>query len=143
MHPITNFGLFNPKIKLTVVSPGPLNCMVAIAFSKIFEMPRWSTHFIDSALHMGNELYHITRDKSKSKCFKEVVIPEMQNYFYINGTKVQMEIGNKVVGNLHRTINRTPVDLKTFLQGNLRKQSGILCLQKKYFGLWYHGKPDD
>lgn len=102
-------------------------------------MQKWNDMVINSALQLGNELYLKSMQLLKEKGKKELTIPDIHNYFYIKETKVQMAVGKKIQGTLHKTAQKTKIDLQTYLKNNLKEQSGILNLQKKYFALWSSG----
>lgn len=102
-------------------------------------MEKWTDVVINSALQLGNELYLKSMQLLKEKGKKELTIPDIHNYFYIKDTKIQMALGKKVQGTLHKTVQKTKIDLQTFLKTNLKEQSGILNLQKKHFALWFSG----
>lgn len=124
-------------------SKGPCNCVVAVAFSHIYEMSQWLADFVDKILETGDGLYLKSLQKLDNKSKTELSVPEVYNTFFLKDTKIQMSTETKMSGDLYK--QPAGCSTKTNLLELLNKyfsssKSGIVVTQKKQFAVWTAGK---
>ncbi|GJQ78158.1 hypothetical protein Trydic_g2490 [Trypoxylus dichotomus] len=116
---------------------GPCNCIVAIAFSKLFEITKWSYHTLDKILDTGDYLYQRTLFMMQNTDKKELKLSEVYHTYYIDNIKVTMTLkGKKYQGKILPDLDDSPhlADiLKEFFE---TQQSGILIIGQRYFAIF-------
>lgn len=120
---------------------GPCNCVVAVAFSKIYDMQQWESNFLDKILELGDGLYLKSLQKLEDKAKTTLSVSEVYSTFYLKETKIQMAIDPKITGDLFKKAGRSfKPSLADFLKTFFEKyKSGVVVAQKKHFAIWTAG----
>lgn len=118
---------------------GPCNCYVALAFTKIYNMEQWNEYMIDKVLETGDQLYLTSLQHLKDKCKVELLIPEVHNAFYLDKTRIQMQLENVITGFLLPGLKENGDLIAVLEQFFKNHPSGLLESQRKYFAIWKEG----
>lgn len=115
----------------------PCNCIVAIAFSKLFDITKWTYHTLDKILDVGDYLYLRTLFMMQINDKKELSLCEVYHTYYIDNIKVTMDIkGKKYSGKLLPDLDDTPPLADILREFFETQQSGVLIIGGRYFALF-------
>lgn len=118
------------------------NCVMAIAFSKIYNMAMWNRYVLDRILELGDRLYLTSHQKLKNRSKPCVFLEDVFNWFFLWDAKITMATkGNKRTGNLFPDFEDGQYLDQAIEEFFDEEDSGVLVSQDQTLALWRSGKP--